>query len=361
VCSAFACAPRLVPATPVASPQSQPAEAAPRSSGAIATVSLHEDGARVVYELPEATRRVALLRSDAVRRDEWRSVTEGVRLVDGAIVSDHLRTSFELVIAADSVEVDRVYPSLHRVGSGVAIYGPALLVEGLDTRIVLQPGAGGVAIPERDAERGYAWLGPADAVRSGEGFRTVAGESVAPWLVDHVRSEAQAALGYYARMLERPRREPTILVSMQSTMAGDHRGDASATAVISLRFFDPRWNQPDPTAAASLAEFVRHEAFHLWNAQVASHAPSWLHEGAAEYAAIVASVDAGALTHEQGIEQVSYHLDRCRGALGDRPLHGTDLGPNRRPPLRPARGQRSLATGTSLAHPDQGRWISCRR
>lgn len=295
------------------------------SSSVVITVTPHEAGVRVVYELPEPTDRVTLVRSNALRRDEWRIATPGVRRVDDALISDVPRTSFEVLIPPDTVEVDRVYPSLHRVGDGVAIYGPMLLVEGVDAQLMLRPGPGGVAIPEQGIERGYAWLGPTDAVLEGDGFRMVVGESVPPWLAEHVRHEAEVALLYYQRNLERPGRAPTILVSMQDTMAGGHRGDASGTAVISLRFFDSRWNEPDPAAAADLAKFVRHEAFHLWNGDAASHGSPWLHEGGAEYAAIVAAVDAGALTHDQGIEQISYHLDHCRATLGDRSLAAAEL------------------------------------
>lgn len=324
VACTLACRPPLPPPR-VANPV--PSRAAPeeRSSSVVITVTPHDDGVRVVYELPEATDRVSLVRADALRRDEWRVATVGARLVDDALIGDAPLERFEVVIPPDTVEVDRVYPSLHRVGGGVAIYGPALMVEGVDARVVLRPSAGGVAIPEQGAERGYAWIGPADAVIQGEGFRMVAGESVAPWLVEHVRGETSKALGYYATKLERSGREPTILVSMQNTMVGDHRGDASDSAVISLRFFDPRWNARDPGAAATLAKFVRHEAFHLWNADVAASAPPWLHEGGAEYAAIVAAVDAGALTHDKGLEQVSFHLDRCRTTLGTRSLAAAEL------------------------------------
>lgn len=291
----------------------------------VITVTPHEDGARVVYELPEATDRVPLVRADSLRRDAWRVTTSGARLVDDALVSDAPIETFEVVIPPDTVEHDRVYPSLHRVGGGVAIFGPTLLVEGVDARVELRPGSGGALLPEHAPERGYAWLGPADAVIRGEGFRMVADESVAPWLVEHVRNETGAALGYYASKLELPGREPTILVSMQTTMEGDHRGDASESDVISLRFFDPRWKTHDPGAAAMLAKFVRHEAFHLWNADAAPSAPPWLHEGGAEYAAIVAAVDAGALAHDDGVEQLAFHLDRCRMALGPRALAKAEL------------------------------------
>lgn len=325
VAACVACGPQPA-AAPVSARAAAPAVAAePASRVAVVTVTPHAEGVRVVYELPEATARVALVHSDALRRDEWRVVTPNARLVDDALVSDAPRTSFEVVIPPDTIELDRVYPSLHRVGSGVAIYGPVLLVEGVETRIVLLPGERGVAIPERGAERGYAWLGPADAVAKGEGFSVIAGESVAPWLVEHVHTEAAAALGYYRRKLEQPGIAPTFLVSMQRTMNGDHRGDASDTAVISLRFFDPRWNDPDPGAKASLAKFVRHETFHLWNAGSAPGTPPWLHEGGAEYAAIVAAVDAGALTHAKGIEQVSWHVENCHDALGDRALARAEL------------------------------------
>lgn len=288
-------------------------------------VTPHEDGARVVYELAEATDRVALVRGEALRRDEWRVETAGVRLVDDVLLSDVPRTRIEVVIPPDTVEVSRVYPSLHRVGRGVALYGPALLAEGIDARFELHPGAGGVAIPKEGAERGYVWLGPADAVIQGERFRMVAGESVPPWLVERVRGEVEAALAYYERKLERSGRAPTILASMQQTMAGDHRGDASDTAVISLRFFDPRWNDFDPDAAADLAKFVRHEAFHLWNANTASRTPPWLHEGGAEYAAILAAVDAGALAHDEGAWNLSTRFERCNAALGGRALATAEL------------------------------------
>lgn len=323
---ALACQADPPPPPAAVKPEPSPAptpEASP--AGVVVTVTPHDDGVRVVYELPAATDRVPLVRSDALRRDEWRVATAGVRLVDDALVADAPRTTFEVVIPPDAVELDRVYPSLHRVGGGVAIYGPTLLLDGIDAKLVLRPTPGGVAIPETGAERGYAWLGPADAVLQGQGFRSVAGDSVAPWLVEHVRGEAEAALTYYARALERPGRTPTILMSMQSTMPSGHRGDASRTDVISLRFFDARWNEPDPGAAAGLAKFVRHEAFHLWNGETAPGTPPWLHEGGAEYAAIVAAVDAGALTHDRGIEQVSDHLDRCRTALGDRSLAAAEL------------------------------------
>ena len=304
----------------------QPAvEPGPRPSAVIVTVSPHSDGVRAVYELPEPTDRVVLVKSDAVRRDAWRVVTAGVRLLDGALVGDRPRVSFEVVIPPDSAERDRVYPSLHRVGEGVAIYGPALLVDGIETRVVLRPGAGEVAIPEREAERGYAWMGPAGAVQQGERFRLVDGGLAAPWIGEHVSREAATALAYYERKLERRGRAPTFLVSTQSTGLRDYRGDASENGVISLRFFDPRWNARNPSAAASLATFVRHELFHLWNGRVAPRTPPWLYEGGAEYAAIVAAVDAGALTHEKGIEQVSFHVESCRAALGDRALAGFEL------------------------------------
>lgn len=321
----LACGPQASAPGPVHAAGPATAETTPVSSVVIVTVSMHADGAHVVYEMPEASARVMLVTSDAVRRDEWRILGPGVRLEGDAIVSEAPRTSFELVIPPDSIELDRVYPSVHRVGGGIAIFGPALLVQGIETRIVLRAGAGEVAIPETEVELGYAWLGPADAVTQGQGFRVVADASVAPWLVEHVHREAEVALAYYGRKLERPGRAPTILVSMQRTMKGDYRGDASETHVISLRFFDPRWNEREPAGAASLATFVRHEAFHLWNAGGASGTPAWLHEGGAELAAIVAAVDAGALTNGQGIEQVSWHLDRCRAALGSRPLVGAEL------------------------------------
>ena len=97
-------------------------------------------------------------------------------------------------------------------------------------------------------------------------------------------------------------------------------GDVTDNQVIFLRFHGPKWDEPDPRAGSRVATFVRHEAFHLWNRVQEPDAPPWLHEGGAEYAAIVAAVDGGRLTQDQGMEQVAYYVGRCRAALGAEPI-----------------------------------------
>ena len=321
-CTGVAC--RAAPA--MESPPPGPRAPSLRSEPVVTVAVAREaEGIRAVFDLPRPMSTVRLQASPAVRRDAWRLTTARARLAGDTVTSDRPLRRFEIWIPPDSAEVDRVYPSVHRVGRGVAIYGPALVVAGIETRVVLRPGPGEIAIPEVDAVRGYAYLGPADTLTEGDGFQLVAGESAAPWLVEVVRDETAAALAYYRKHLARAGRRPTILISADSPGPIGYRGDASDTAVISLRFFDPRWKQADPAAAAQLAAFVWHEAFHLWNGQSAAGVPAWLHEGGAEYAAIVAAVDTGALTQESGIEQVSRHLGRCRAAVGDRSLVTAEL------------------------------------
>ncbi|MDC0723419.1 hypothetical protein [Nannocystis bainbridge] len=328
-CPATPEAPAPAPAptpTVAVEPAPAPTPDAVEPAPAIVSVSVwqHAQGARAVFELPAPARQVQLRRSDAVRRDTWRSVTPGVELVDGLVTSAEPLTRFELTLAPDPVEIDRIYPSLHRVGRGVALYGPALLVEGVETHVVLRPDAGSVAIPEHAAEAGYAYLGPAEEVTQADGLRIVAGDDITPALLATIRREAEVSLRYYRDQLERPGREPTILVAT-SPGPFEYRGDASQSAVISLRFMAAHMHEADVTAPQFVAKFVRHEAFHLWNAPTTEGVPDWLHEGGAEYAAIVSAVANGALTQEEGVAQLSRNLGRCSEALGERSLVTAEL------------------------------------
>jgi hypothetical protein len=96
-------------------------------------------------------------------------------------------------------------------------------------RVVLRPDAGSVAIPERAAEEGYAYLGPAGEVTQADELRIVAGDDVAPELVATIRREAEVALRYYRERLARPGREPAILVATSPGPPSLGRGRAPPT------------------------------------------------------------------------------------------------------------------------------------
>lgn len=94
------------------------------------------------------------------------------------------------------------------------------------------------------------------------------------------------------------------------------RGDVTDTGVISARFHGDAWRGELPT----VIPFIWHETFHLWNGHGVENrddeeAP-WLHEGGADYAAIVGAVSAGAMSEDAGLARLTQGLNGCRRVLG---------------------------------------------
>ncbi len=98
-------------------------------------------GVVVTWRLAEPTTRVAFL-ADSVIRDLWTVTTPGLTLKDGAVESDAPFDTFEIRIAPDAAEVDRIYMGLTRVGAGHVLYGPGLELKGMDAVLTAPAGRG---------------------------------------------------------------------------------------------------------------------------------------------------------------------------------------------------------------------------
>lgn len=304
-------------------PATPPPEKAPPTSvtqpATDARVELVPDGdaLRARFTLPEPVTALSFAAVDHVRRDAWSMVTAQLELRGEGIEGEAPFDRFELLLRPDPREHDRVYPAVTRIGTGHAVYGPALVVAGMDTSASLRVDDETVVIPPPDALEGYVYVGPPDAVVERAGVTLVGTGTVAPWLGDAIATEATDSLSYYTTRLGRPVRTPTIFVSGQSPGPMGFHGDVTPNSVIFVRFHGDRWATPDGGATERVAKFVRHEAFHLWNGNNCADAPPWVHEGGAEYAAIVAAVHAGVSTQQRGLEEIGSHVTRCRRALGD--------------------------------------------
>jgi hypothetical protein len=84
------------------------------------------------------------------------------------VTGDAPFSSFELQIAPDAAEVDRIYVGLSRAGDGYVVYGPALRAEGQDTRLQFSGAASDAALPTENAIAGYAFVGPANHIGGDE-------------------------------------------------------------------------------------------------------------------------------------------------------------------------------------------------
>lgn len=288
-------------------------------------VTLHStpDGLTARFELVEPTQTIAFADGAGVNRESWTMLTPGLSLEGFSVTGSEPFSAFEIAIAVDPRELDRIYPSLHRVGKGYVVYGPAFELEELSMRVDVELDEDQQLQPPAEPERGYFYLGP-DPTRAGSGFTLTSGTDT-PWLSEALSGAFDDSLTYYAQWLGDVPTPPTVFVSTQSNLSGGFRGDVAGESTISLRFAElNRAEQLEPLRV-HLSRFVHHEVFHLWNAVVAAEDVPWFHEGGAEYAAMVAIVSQQQMTQDEALSQLSQMATMCRKALGDDALEGARL------------------------------------
>lgn len=278
-------------------------------------------GVVVTWRLAEPTTRVAFF-SRSVIRDLWAVTTPGLTLKDGAVEGEAPFDRFEIRIAPDAAEVDRIYMGLSQAGAGHVLYGPGLELQGMNAELTARPVAGEAAVPTAGAVKGYVYLGPQEAVMRREGAAVVTSPSAPPALTVLLRDGFFAAQKFYgARLGHVLPTEPTLIISTDSPGPTGFRGDVTDTGVISLRFHGDMWASPPPDVAVPLGTLVWHESLHLWNGngmkmKDGETAP-WLHEGMAEYGALVAAVSTGVVDEGQARGALTKRLRACRDMLND--------------------------------------------
>lgn len=285
----------------------------------------------------------------AIRKETWTVLDAGLSLVDGGVAATTPVSNFDVHIAPDSKQRDRVYPALTRVGEGWMVYAPHLRVEAaaIPGRLSIEVPSGWGVVGRRDANGalvgdGYVFAGPSAYVHRGVAD-VVSAPATPSWLLREIDEAASRTVAFYERRLGAPLREhATILVAHEPDKNGSFHGDTTPGAMMSLRFYGSAWNENDPAATEVLADFVHHELFHFWNGELARSSEGdtrpWLHEGGANYAALLASRERGTMSEEKFYAALNRHLERCQAALGNRDLRTRG----------PKRGGATYACGTVL-------------
>jgi hypothetical protein len=311
-------------------------ELKPTAKGVEATFTLSSPVTR--FTLQEAV--------EDVRGDTWHVQTPGVVLAKGAVsrADGAGFTTFSVLVTPDSRPRDRRYPALTGIGGGWQVYGPYFqAAEGQPpVEASLAPPKGWTTVPAAKAGRvaldGYVYVGPAAHVTSGPAT-FVAGPEAPTILRDGVANAASQATAYYTQRLGVGlKAKPTVMIAMVPSFNPGWQGDTTAGPVASLRFFGPKAGQMDAGDADQAAHFVDHEFFHFWNSRTFrsrdGSKEAWLHEGMAEYAALLASRQAGTTTETKVAQALSDRLTGCANALKAKGM-ATD------PPRRRLHGRRS--------------------
>jgi len=283
------------------------------------------EGLHARVQLPEPVDALTLRQASVIRRDGWS--VDGAPFEDGRLDAAEPTARFDVVVPVNAQEHDRVYPSLTRVGEGYVLYGPSLLADQLPADQGATAEGDDVIVPaDGTLAGGYVFIGPADMIESRDGYRLIGASTVPLWIADTATQGAEAAFPFFAAYFGPLQTEPVLALSTDSPGPMGFHGDVTDNAFVFLRFHGMQWKADDPRAAAGINTFIRHEAFHLWNAGADPEAPPWLHEGGAEYAAIVAAATSGVLSEADALAQVSARATACKVQHGDRPF--AELAPN---------------------------------
>lgn len=298
--------------------------AEPAKAQQTATVTAHSvpGGVAVTWRLEDPT-TIAVFLDTSIIRTRWTMATSGLVLTDGAVRSERSFDTFEILIAPDEAEVDRVYMGLARVGDGYVLYGPGLALENADVALTLESASGETTLPASNAIDGYAYIGPDSAVRRQDGGAVVVGANVPVSLSTLMSDGFLSAQTFYGARLGRDLPyQPVLIVTTDSPGPTTFRGDVTDTGIIATRFYGTSWDAPPEDVVGQLSTFVWHETLHLWNGHGVrlkdGETAPWLHEGGAEYGALVAAVSSGVIDEAELNSSLERRLNGCRSELGDR-------------------------------------------
>lgn len=285
------------------------------------TARLTPDGVRAEVRLSRAVTSFSFDEADVVRDGDFTVLTENLTLSGDTITSDRPFRRFEVLVRPMTQERDAKYPAFYRVGQGGVLYAPALYADDASwrTRLRIQTARGEAMAPSAGPEDGGSvFIGPRAYITRIDQALVVAPPDAPRELFDATFNALRASMTFYTDELGITLPTQPVLVITGGGEGQGYVGDVTPGPFVSLRFYGPGWAAPAPETRARLTQFVSHEAFHFWNGALLTSAegtPSWLHEGGADYAALLSAHDAGALDDAGVRDALGEALTRCRDAL----------------------------------------------
>ncbi len=292
-------------------------------------VSPTETGLSAAYGLPGAATRFPFRDSAGdIRAETWTTTTPGAALQDAAITFAAPMAAFEIAVKPDTRQRDRIYPALTPVGKGWLVYAPHLLpanVGGLSHELDFKLPDGWTVVGHRGKDDaltldGWVFIGPEAYVERGE-TNVVTAPDTPAWLREKILTAANDSAALYAdRLGVELTSTPGIVIAHFPNDRGEGmRGDVTAGAMVSVRFYGGGWSKASPDGGELVREFLAHETFHFWNGDMVDSAENgerpWLHEGGASYAALLALDPTPAPESAPLLAGINLNLAKCQSAL----------------------------------------------
>lgn len=290
----------------------------------VATIEarLTPEGLRADVRLSRAVMSFTFAQADVVREADFTLLTEGLTLSGDTVSAAAPFRRFSVLVRPVTQERDAKYPTFYRLGDGGVLYGPALIADGNTwrTTLRLRAGRGNTVVPATGPDRGWVFIGPRSSVHALGDMTLIAAADASQPLRDVATQLLRTSSHFYAgRLGITLPTPPTMALSViNDPNSGGFRGDVTPGPVVSLRFYGDGWAAPDASSRGDLSRFIAHESFHFWNGSLTSNSegtPSWLHEGGAEYAALLSALRSGDLDNAALLTQLSNALTGCEGNL----------------------------------------------
>lgn len=294
----------------------------------------------VTWQLPEPVSKI-----------EFESTSKEGNGSDWVLLSDHIEwegaeirsrsdatfQSFEIRVEPDTREYDRMYPTLWKVGDeGIVVHPPnfelkidfpsSIRVEIPADHVAfggfgVERSSGLILTSEQREWKNFLYVGE-DIVETTERLQVVASKSFPGWLrrsaVEALKQSYEELESGFGQGLNFP--ITVILVWHPDAEHSGWRGHVAGLGSMGLRFKGSAWGEDSPSSGRQINKFVAHEVFHLWGSGVydtsVNHEEPWLHEGMAEYYAILASQESAG----EGRKSVAQAISRCAAKSGSKPF-----------------------------------------
>ncbi len=296
------------------------------------------EGVTAEYRLAAPTTRVRFADTGIVRTD-WAVGSPDLTLDAGSVTGEVAVDRMRLLIRPDSTEDGRGYISLTRLGDGYVLHAPSLTLQNQTLDLDFSLPEGWTTVPQGPFD-GYIYLGPESAVTARPGGALHIATAAATPVISTLFDTFDVALGFFAEQFGPLPRSPILSVTRQGTGPSPFRGDVTDSGMISVRLNGDLADSDDRDILVTAGHVAFHETSHLWNGHLAVPAEGspWLHEGGAEYLALVGAVSTGRIDEDEAREGLAQRLNDCRGAVADRPDVATRI----------SSGSASYACGTVI-------------